>query len=179
MNLWRVFINSCLLPGKKAAFRLNRVRMDVTILYIFILVFLVSVPRGIEMAAGGSFSKSLSIIQFIFYFLLMYYLLAVLLMLAGISLLSACGCVLRRIMQRKLAYQHLWKMSAYMLTVPLMLYTILNGWAAKNGLATGFLLGIYPLAEMIWMIRMYPKTTIKQKQAYLGCMDNKEGENNG
>ncbi|WP_151680551.1 DUF1189 family protein [Weizmannia acidilactici] len=155
MGIWDAFKYSCLLPGKKAAFQLNRIPMDRTIMYIFLLVFAVSIPRAANLAAGGA-PGSLNMIQFVFYFLFVYELLAACTVLAGISLLACCGYVLRKLMKRKLAYRHLWKMSCYTITVPLVLHTIIDEWMTKNGLVSGVVLGGYPLVCLVLMIRHYP-----------------------
>ena len=45
MILIEAFINSLKLPSKNAMFKLNRIGMDIVVFYLFILIFIVSIPQ--------------------------------------------------------------------------------------------------------------------------------------
>lgn len=42
----------------------------------------------------------------------------------GLSVLSGLAVILRNLLHRKLAYQQLWKMTAFSLTIPMIFYLI-------------------------------------------------------
>jgi len=143
--------------------------MDRTVLYVVLLVLMVSCLHIPAILTGGSLD-ALNAIQFVFYFLFAYVLVVLCGVLAGISLLAFAGYGLRKLWKRKLAYQHLWKMSCFVITVPFILHTIIHEWFTKNGFVSGVVLIGYPLFCLAAMILHYPE--IKRHQR-------KEGEEHG
>lgn len=171
MEIWTAFKYSCLLPGKRAAFRLNRLPMDKAVLYMVLLVLAVSCLHIPALLTSGSVS-GLNAIQFVFYFLFAYVLIVLCGVLAGISLLACAGYGLRKLWKRKLVYQHLWKMSCFAMTVPFILHTIIHEWVTKNGFVSAVLLIGYPLICLAAMILHYPETKSRH-------VSSKEGEEHG
>jgi hypothetical protein len=158
LNLIKAFKHSLLLPKKDAMFRLNRMKMGNTIGYLFILMFIVSVPGGVKFVLtshpelGGDIPLTLFVLQFFVF----YYLLSVFLGFLAISALALACIWIRISLQRKLTYRQLWKMSAYATTLPLLLYTLalslnINSWWVPA------LLFLLSLSILFRMIVIFPK----------------------
>ena len=123
--LWDIFINSIRLPMKKAAFALNRIGMDMIIIYMFILLALFSLPGFIEQFLEGTAAAELHVKFFfhLIFFFIFYYLIIVFILLAVVSIIAYFGVWFARVVKRKLRYAILWKMTACIMTIPILLYT--------------------------------------------------------
>ncbi|WP_188208198.1 DUF1189 family protein [Alkalibacillus aidingensis] len=122
MNLLRIFKNSLRLPNKQALFSLNRENMRDTMVYILILIFILCLPDAVRiiynfMTGESSVPTDVFIVQFT----VLYPLMIIFLMVAGVSLHACTAYVIRSLSKRKLAYQQLWKMTSYALTIPILL----------------------------------------------------------
>lgn len=161
MNLWKAFKCSLLLPKRDAMFRLNRMGMGGTVSYLFILVFITCVPKGINTGLSGQseFGNPVSPTLFILQFFVFYYLLFAFIMLIGLSILAAIGFGISKAIQRKLTYRQLWKMSAYAVTGPLLIYTLAESLAIDTGLIQT-LLFLLTIALLFQMIRTFPKRRV-------------------
>ncbi|SDL93639.1 DUF1189 family protein [Sediminibacillus halophilus] len=157
MELIKIFKNSIALPKKQAVFWLNRVSMRDTLVYIFLLIFVLYLPEGYALAFQenlllDSDLRSVFILQSITF----YPMYVIFTGLVVISTLAAGALLMARLLHRKLAFQHLWKMTAFALTLPLIVYTgiKLAGWG--NGILLLLLIiGLYLI--LYQMVTVYPK----------------------
>ncbi|GAA0468164.1 DUF1189 family protein [Alkalibacillus silvisoli] len=127
MGLIRIFKNSIKLPSKKALFALNRENMRDTMSYILILMFLVCLPDAIRITSNYlTGERSIPADLFITQLIIVYPLLVAFLMVAGVSFHAGIAYIMRHVTKRKLAYQQLWKMTAYALTIPVIILIVLR-----------------------------------------------------
>ena len=157
MNLLFIFKQSLFLPKKEALFHLNRMSMRDTITYMVCLLLLLLSPDIVKMildteVAHGALPRSVYIVQII----VIYPLLIFFIVVAGVSILAVTAAIVKRVLGRKLAYHHLWKMTVYALTLPLIIYTVLKFLPIDH-----FVVNILPLLIFYFliykMILVYPK----------------------
>ncbi|WP_085993803.1 DUF1189 family protein [Oceanobacillus senegalensis] len=161
MIFWHVFKKSIQLPNKKALFSLNRVGLDIAVFYIFILLFIVSIPTLVDrMTDTTSFSSNINVLFKLIYFFIFYYLPLTIIVFALISIIAYFGKIITHIVNRKLHYSLLWKMTAFTLTIPLLLYSILAFFFSMNNLYL-LLAFIYTMGLLVKMIMIYPKRRVK------------------
>ena len=161
MIFLQAFLHSIKLPSKKAMFQLNRIGMDITVLYMFILLMVVSIPSLIErLTATSGPGTDLNLFFLIIYFFIFYYLPMTLIVFLVLSLIAYIGVGIAKLMKRKLRYAILWKMSAFTTTIPLVLYTIV---ALIFPVSDSFLwlFFIYTFIFLIKIISVYPKRRIR------------------
>lgn len=160
---WKIFKNSILLPKKDALFYLNRVPMGKTLLYILFLMHLAFLPNLIK------FSKDLfqqyehiSYSLFVINVMVIYPFITVFIMITSVSTLSFLAWLFAKLLQRKLAYQYLWKITAYALTTPLLLYALIEICSLTYSLVVSIpFLILYFIIYKIIMI--YPKRTNRSR----------------
>lgn len=158
----KTFWDSLKLPSKQALFRLNRVGMDIVVIYLFILLLFVSIPALVDQIAANSTSTTKMNIVFLFiYFFIFYYLPVTVFMLILISIVTYIAVLLTKLFERKLRYSILWKMTAFTATIPFIVFTVL---AFFYDLPQHFfwLAIIYTLLMLVKMITIYPRRTIKK-----------------
>jgi hypothetical protein len=149
--------NSLLLPKKSAVFRLNRISMRNTLVYMFFLIFLALLPDFvIEMFSSISSSQNSGIEVFILQLIVLYPLFCIFLGIVVISLSASIATAIKSLLKRKLAYQQLWKMTVYALTVPLIIYFIIS-WLNYNHWSIYLLLFVLHYSIMTKMILVYPR----------------------
>lgn len=119
--LWTMFLKSLQLPKKEAAFALNRIRMDVVVFYLFILIAVSSIPSYVKQLLEAD---DVSIFIFTIFFFIFHYLIVLIIIFALLSLIAAILFFVTKLAKRKLHYAILWKMSAGSSTIPFLLYTI-------------------------------------------------------
>ncbi len=157
MEFFIAFKNSLLLPKKKAVFRLNRISMRNTLVYLFLVLFLALSPNFILSALSNKeLLEGNGLDLFLLQLIVLYPMVCIFLGIVVISLLAGGGMLLKGLFKRKLAYQQLWKMSVFALTIPLILFFIisfleLRHWMLYIGLLVLFYLYI------TFMIMVYPK----------------------
>jgi len=152
-----VFFNSIKLPKKDAMFQLNRIGMDIAVLYMFILLAIISIPALIDrLTATDGLGADINIIFKLIYFFMFYYLPMCLIILISLSIVAYIGRGMAYLLKRKLRFSILWKMVAFSTTIPFLLYTIL---AFLLPITDTYLLLaiIYSLVLLIKMITIYPK----------------------
>src|SRR5690625_7713720 len=117
MIFWRTFIQSLKLPNKQAMFKLNRTGMDITVIYMFILLFFVSLPTLIhQLTSNTGPTASLNIVFLLIYFFIFSYLpLTIIVFLLLIFFVYICTCILI-FLYRKLFFSFLFLLSAYLTT---------------------------------------------------------------
>ncbi|TGB02002.1 DUF1189 family protein [Halobacillus salinus] len=154
-------LNSFRLPKKEAMFRLNRKGITHTIGYLFLLLAVLFLPDMIGTIIRlesdlTEVSRGLYLAQvFVFYPLLIIFLIIV-----GVSIFAGAAMVMKNVMGRKLAYQQLWKMSAYASTIPLILSVLLKNLAVSDWISAVLFIGIFTFL-IFRMIRIYPKAPTK------------------
>ncbi|MBP1949441.1 DUF1189 family protein [Virgibacillus litoralis] len=162
MILLQAFLNSVKLPNKQAMFKLNRIGMDITVLYMSILVLLVSIPSLIDrLTATGGASADMQLFLLFVYFFLFYYLPLIIMVFLLLSLIAYIGTGISRLMRRKIRFPILWKMSAYTATIPFILYTII-ALIFKVDVMYLWLFLIYSILFIIKIITIYPKRKIRK-----------------
>lgn len=122
----RAFLHSMQLPKKKALFQLNRIGMDITIVYMFILLAIVSVPSLIDsfLAPEGSFTQINAFFALV-YFFFVYYLSLIGIVFVFLSIIAYIGTGLATLLKRKIRFAILWKLCAFATTIPFLLYTVI------------------------------------------------------
>ncbi|GEL78829.1 DUF1189 family protein [Tenuibacillus multivorans] len=156
MNIITIFKNSLQLPKKQALFRLNRMNMRDTLVYINILFFLLFLPYAIDFVLNVK-EKSGSIPDVVYIQVgFLYPALSLFITILTVSLLAVVAYGMRSALKRRLAYHQLWKMTAFALTIPIMIYFVINVFNIEN-----FFLFILPILLFIYffykMITVYPR----------------------
>ncbi|WP_461181938.1 DUF1189 family protein [Virgibacillus kimchii] len=164
MIFLQAFIHSIKLPNRNAIFKLNRIGMDVTVIYMFILLILVSVPSFISQWTGtDNLMSEMNFLFFLIYFFIFFYLPLTGIVFLFLSLMAYIAVGIAKLMERKLRFSILWKMSAYTTTIPALVYT---GLALFIPLSNVFLL-IYILFTFIMLlaiISVYPKRKKRRRK---------------
>lgn len=123
---WKNFIYSIRLPQKQAVFNLNRIGMDITVIYMFILIAITSIPALFEQLQTNKMSEvPVTPFFFIIFFFMFYYLVLVVIIFGFLSLIGYVGTLIATSLGRKLRFSLLWKMAASASTIPLLCYTII------------------------------------------------------
>jgi len=157
MVFWHAFKESLKLPSKKALFKLNRLGMDIVVVYMFILLLFVSFPSLIEeITTPNDLSNHLNVFFLIIYFFIFYYLPMTIIVFVFISLIAYVGKGITIMMKRKLHFSILWKMYAFSTTLPFALYTIIALFYQFSNLFFWISL-LYTMLLFIKMISIYPK----------------------
>src|SRR5690625_5228990 len=123
---WKVFKHSIKLPQKQAVFTLNRIGMDITVLYLFFLLAIASLPALIDQIVMNETTFHIHTIFLLIYFFIFYYLILVLIVFSGLSLIAYLGTLFAQLVHRKLRFSILWKMSAFTTTIPIVLFSIIS-----------------------------------------------------
>lgn len=161
MIMIEAMLNSFRLPNKKAMFKLNRIGMDTVVIYLFILLFIVSIPALInQLQITNGLADGLPFILKLIYFFMFYYLPLLIGVFILISILSFIFLGISKVMKRKLRYQIIWKLIAFTTTVPFLIYTIL---AFIYPISDRYLLFaiVYSLVLLVLMILKYPKRRVR------------------
>ena len=160
MSLIKIITLSAKLPSKQALFALNRVPMRDTLVYLFCLFFILFLPYTI-VNMMDVYQNAISKSQLVLQVVLFYPFFMMFLVIISISFLAVIALLLRFILVRKLAYQQLWKMTAYAILWPFILYQVILFVPVSNYLGVTVCFVIY-LAIMWRMIVVYPR---KRKKA--------------
>ncbi|WP_077622983.1 DUF1189 family protein [Sediminibacillus massiliensis] len=164
MELFISFKNSLLLPKKHALFRLNRISMRNTIVYIFLLMFLLFLPEVVHSILhfeeeGKVLTRTVYIMEVI-----IFYPFSILFMVVTIvSLLAGLSVGIKKAAGRKLKYQQLWKMTSFAMTVPLIVFTILRLLFGFDGILIYLVFMAMFCFLMYRMITVYPKRAKRSK----------------
>lgn len=161
MIFWRTFLESIKLPQKKAMFKLNRTGMDIAVVYMFILLFIVSIPSLIvRIKDAHMLNVDIEWFFLIIYFFIFYYLPLIVIVFILLSALAYIAGGITKLMKRKLHFSILWKMAAYTTTVPFLLYTVIALIVPISDTFLWFSL-LYTLIVLIKIISVYPKAVAK------------------
>lgn len=157
MAFWTSFIESIKLPKKKSVFKLNRIGMDIVVIYMFMLLAIVSLPSlTYQMLNSSELNIEIGSFFYLIYFFIFHYLVIVVLIFIVISFIAYLATLFTRISGRRLHYSILWKMTAFSTTIPFLLYTILAFFynINDNFLWLSFL---YTAILLYKIITIYPK----------------------
>lgn len=160
------FTSSIRLPRKKSVFYLNRIGMDVTVIYLFLLLFIASIPALIDQSINrDSLSSEINLFFFLIYFFIFYYLIINLIVFSLISILAYIWSLIARLLKRKLRFAIMWKMIAYCMTMPILVFTLIS---FKFSLSSLFLIisFVYVFFIMFNIILIYPKRKHFNKWGY-------------
>lgn len=151
------FIESIKLPKKKSVFKLNRISMDIVVVYMFILLALISLPSLFyQMSNSSELSVKIGSFFYLIYFFIFHYLVIVVLVFIVISIIAYLASLFTKFSGRRLHYSILWKMTAFSTTLPFLVYTILAFFynISDNFLWLSFLYTAFLLYKII---TIYPK----------------------
>ncbi len=127
VQLIQSFIHSIKLPKKTSVFYLNRIGMDIAVIYLFILLIFASTPSFVDQIIHrDTFGSQMNVFFFFIYFFIFYYLILNIIVFSVISGLAYGWMLIARSMKRKLRFAILWKMVTYSTTIPILLFTILS-----------------------------------------------------
>ncbi|MFD1040297.1 hypothetical protein ACFQ3N_18135 [Virgibacillus byunsanensis] len=162
-----IFLNALLhsikLPNKKAMFKLNRVGMDITVIYMFILIALVSIPSLINrLTATSGATNDMNILFLLIYFFIFYYLPLAIMVFIMLSVIAYIGTGIAKLLRRKIRFSILWKMSAFTTTIPFLLYTVTALVFTVNDVFLWIFL-LYTIAFLIKIITVYPKRKVRPR----------------
>lgn len=153
---WNAFIQSLQLPKRKAVFTLNRIGMDVVVVYLFIFLAIASIPGLIDQLSSNQVDIEIHPFFLLIFFFIFYYLIILLVVFTGISIIAYLGTLFATQTNRKLQFGLMWKMTAFATTIPLVAFTILSFFIP---LSTIFLsvASIFILLILLKIILIYPK----------------------
>lgn len=157
MEIFSSFVNSLMLPKKKAVLNINKMKVGSSVAYFAIFIILITLPDIMKILLNDhSDFSSVPEGVFIFQILVFYPLESIFFGLIGISLVAAIGMLMNKLTGRRLKYALLWKMALHASTTPLLLYTVVKNIFAMNSLISAvlFLLVFFLLYRMI---TVFPK----------------------
>ncbi|QFT89863.1 hypothetical protein FIU87_14460 [Bacillus sp. THAF10] len=132
MNLFSQFIISLYSPKTMATFRFQGIGK--TILYIFFLVLVTSIPLFISFGTNAftvtanteEFSET-NLEHLMIVFIVLGYLYFCGIKFVQISMLALVGLLIKsRLKRTNLQYRHTWRLSAYAVTLPTLLFSLLQ-----------------------------------------------------
>jgi len=154
---WNTVIQSLKLPQKKAVFALNRIGMDFTVFYLFLLLGLASLPAlSDQIITNQTSTFHMHTFFLLIYFFIFYYLIFVLIVFSVISIIAFIVTLFARYVQRKLRFSLLWKMTAFTTTIPLILFSFVSFFYPLNSFFLAIVI-IYIFFILIKIILIYPK----------------------
>lgn len=156
------FIESIKLPNKKSVFKLNRVGMDVVVIYLFIMLAIVSIPTLIhQLTSASELSVEIGPFFYLIYFFIFHYLVIVVIIFIVISIIAYIATKFALATGRKLHFSVMWKIAAFSTTIPFIIYTFLSYFyeLSDNFLLLSF---IYTFFILFKVITIYPKLKNKK-----------------
>lgn len=157
MKLFSTLSDSWRLPEKTAMKRLNRLEMRNTLVFLLLLLFILALPIEINLLLDESYKEN-DIPQNVYFIqvLLFYPFLMLFLGILGISLVAGVGVAVSRLVHRQLKFQFLWKMCAFALTKPIIIFAVANLFIGTHWVVNAivFILLFYTVLRMIFH---YPK----------------------
>lgn len=161
MNVFlTTFIQSLQLPKKKAVFALNRIGMDIAVVYMFIILAIASIPGLVDQIISNNAESQLHTFFLLIFFFIFYYLIILLIVFSALSLIAYIGTVIAKIAGRKLRFGLLWKMSAFATTIPLLVFTVLSFFLPLTILFL-IIANIFIFFLLIKIIFIYPKRKLR------------------
>ncbi|MFD2045654.1 DUF1189 family protein [Ornithinibacillus salinisoli] len=163
MILWQTFLQSLRLPSKRIVFQLNRKGMDITVIYMFLLLLLVSIPSLIDrLYENTGFTSDMNIVFLLIYFFIFYYLPLTIIVFLSMTVVAYVMTLVASVMGRKLRLQLLWKMCAYSATIPFLIYTVSALFFSVSDIFLWVAI-VYTVLMLLIIITVYPKRKIHTK----------------
>lgn len=163
MIFLNAFLQSIQLPSKRAVFKLNRIGMDITVLYMFIVMAIVAVPAFIDRITGSEMpGADMAVFFQLIYFFMFYYLPLTIIVFVVLSGIAYIYTWIASSLNRKLRFPILWKMGAYTTTIPFLIYTIIALLFSIDDNML-WLFFIYSLIVLFRIIKVYPKRKKRTK----------------
>ncbi|MEH7384912.1 DUF1189 family protein [Bacillus sp. JJ1521] len=133
-----------------------------TLVFLLLLLFIVALPIEINLLLDDSYMES-DIPQniYVIQVLLFYPFLMLFLGIAGISVLAGLGVGVSKITHRQLKFQFLWKMCAFALTKPIIIFAIVNLLIGAHWVVNSIVI-VLLFYTILRMIFHYPKRVKKQ-----------------
>ncbi|ASN03816.1 hypothetical protein [Virgibacillus necropolis] len=157
MIFWKAFLHSIKLPSKNAVFQLNRIGMDITVVYMFIIMAIVAIPaflgRITELNDPGS---DMGIFFLLIFFFMFYYLPLTIIVFVTLSVVAYSFTWVAKSLNRKIRFPLLWKIAAYATTIPFLIYTI-TALLFSTDDSMLWVFFIYSLFVLLKTILVYPK----------------------
>ncbi|MGG0719496.1 hypothetical protein ABE096_18210 [Robertmurraya massiliosenegalensis] len=153
MKLFMIFKDCLLLPQKDAMLRLNRLQMKNTFLYYFVLLIILIVPLEITVLqenATGSNDFYITQVLILYPFFMIFY------ALIGISMLTFITVLIGKALKRKLKFQFLWKMIAFTLTKPVLVFVFAYVLIGNHTVVNVFVL-VLTFFSIVRLVLAYPK----------------------
>ncbi|GAA0608194.1 hypothetical protein GCM10009001_26930 [Virgibacillus siamensis] len=138
-------------------FKLNRIGMDITVVYMFILIFIISLPSFVNrLTSAEGLGADMPFLMHLVYFFMFYYLPLTIMLFLLISLIAYVGTLIAKALNRKIRFSILWKMTAYTTTIPFLVYAIVAMiFPVSDSYIWIFI--IYSMLFIIKIITVYPK----------------------
>ncbi len=157
VKLFSTLSDSWRLPEKTAMKRLNRLEMRNTLVFLLLLLFILALPIEINLLLDESYKEN-DIPQNVYFIqvLLFYPFLMLFLGILGISLVAGVGVAVSRLVHRQLKFQFLWKMCAFALTKPIIIFAVANLFIGTHWVVNAFVF-ILLFYTVLRMIFHYPK----------------------
>ncbi|MFZ3577693.1 hypothetical protein [Virgibacillus sp. DJP39] len=157
MIFLKAFLNSIKLPNKKAVFQLNRIGMDVTVVYMFIIMAIVAVPALLDrITASNDPGSEIGVFFLLIYFFMFYYLPLTIIVFVVLSGVAYFFSWVAKGLNRKMLFPLLWKMSAYTTTIPFLIYAAIALLFSIDD-SMLWLFFIYSLFILLKIVFVYPK----------------------
>ncbi|WP_019153094.1 hypothetical protein [Robertmurraya massiliosenegalensis] len=153
MKLFHIFKDCLLLPQKDAMLRLNRLQMKNTFLYYFVLLLILIIPLELTVLQKNTTGPNdfyITQVLILYPFFMIFY------ALIGISLLTFLTVLMGKALKRKLKFQLLWKMIAFTLTKPILVFVfayIMLG----NQIIVNVIVMLLTFISILRLILAYPK----------------------
>ncbi|MFC4386728.1 hypothetical protein ACFOZ1_02785 [Gracilibacillus marinus] len=157
MSLLHILKLAIQLPKKQALFQLNRISMRDTLVYLFLLFFIAFLPNAFINVQQFDYAEQVvSYSQYLLQVIVTYPFLIMFFVVSGVSILALPAWFLSIGLNRKLAYQQLWKMTGFALLFPIISYLILFYSPISNYIAAS-ISGLLLYSLLCKMILIYPK----------------------
>ncbi|WP_462408616.1 DUF1189 family protein [Neobacillus sp. Marseille-QA0830] len=157
MGIVSSFVNSLMLPSKKAVLKINKSKISISVIYFALLMLLITLPDLLKLVSSYD-SKFNDVPRSVFMFqvAVFYPFQSIFTGILGISLVAAVGLLMNKLTHRKIKYALLWKMSLHASTTPLILYALIRNLFFVNPVISLVLIFLV-LFILYKMIVVYPK----------------------
>lgn len=137
--------------------------MKYTIIYFFILLFILSLPTEINLLINNE--NDIPQAMFYIQVLVLYPIIMIFFGLSIVSLITGCFVYVSKLLKRKLRFQLLWKLTIFSLTKPVLIYVIFV-LILENNTFVNLLITILLAFTMYRIIMGFPKRR-SQEQSLL------------
>src|SRR5699024_8037247 len=144
---------------KYNCFYLNRIVLYYSFFFLFIIIAIASIPNLIEQLLTTEFSAQIHPFFLAIYFFIFNYLVLLVMIFSLLSLFAYIMTLLAKMLQRKLLFSLLWKMSAFALTIPLIIFTVLSYFYPLTYIFVSLAV-VYMTFVLVKVILIYPKRRV-------------------